>query len=321
MVVTGSGYVAINDSQDDSDKIRIIYLDGSCKVTSTVRYPTPARDPEDVAVAPDGTLWVADIGDNLTSQTRRQNIALWKVAAGGPPVIHRMAYPDGPHDAEALLFAGDGTPVIVTKEASGKAGLYVPNGPLQPQSTTGVPLKKVGEFTPAATGENNLLGALGETVITGAATSPDRHRVALRTYTAAYEWDVPNGDVVKAITTGTPRLTILPDEPQGEAIAYSPDGKFFLTLSDEPVQTTLRKRTPSTQPLATVPPTLGPSTATAERTGLAALPIWYSVGAGVGGLALLAAGFFGVRRGRKESGDVAGRGITESSDGPRPLAG
>ena len=35
-------------------------------------------------------------------------------------------------------------------------------------------------------------------------------------------------------------------DPQGEAIAYSPDGKSFLTLSDEPVQTTLRKRTPST---------------------------------------------------------------------------
>ena len=70
-------------------------------------------------------------------------------------------------------------------------------------------------------------------MVTGAAISPDRTRVALRTYTAAYEWDVPDGDVVKAITTGTPRLTPLPDEPQGEAIAYTVDGPRFLTLSDE----------------------------------------------------------------------------------------
>ena len=53
---------------------------------------------------------------------------------------------------------------------------------------------------------------------------PDR--VALRTYTAAYEWDVPDGDVVKAITTATPRITPLPDEPQGESIAYTADGRL-----------------------------------------------------------------------------------------------
>ena len=76
----------------------------------------------------------------------------------------------------------------------------------------------------SATGAANPLGIIGEVVVTGAATSPDRNRVALRTYTAAYEWDVPDGDVVKAITTTTPRLTPLPDEPQGEAIAYTVDG-------------------------------------------------------------------------------------------------
>lgn len=300
LVVTGAGYAAINDSQDDADNIRVIYLDATCKVTSTLRYPTAARDPEDLAMAPDGTLWVADIGDNLTSQTRRQNIALWKVpAGGGAPVIHRMTYPDGPHDAEALLFTKDGAPVIVTKEATGRAGVYTPTAALQPQSATGVPLKRVGEFTPQSTGENNLLGALGETLITGAATSPDRSRIALRTYTAAYEWDVIDGDVVKTITSGTPRVTALPDEPQGEAIAYSADGKSFLTVSDEVGRTTLRSHVPSTQPQVTAPPSAAATTAAA--TGLAGLSIWYSVAAGVGGLVLLVAGLMGVRRARRES--------------------
>ncbi len=58
-------------------------------------------------------------------------------------------------------------------------------------------------------------------MITGAAVSPDRSRVVLRTYAEAYEWDVTDGDVVKAITSGVPRVTPLPDEPQGEAIAYT----------------------------------------------------------------------------------------------------
>ena len=301
LVVLGDGYVAINDSQTNADNIRIIYLDGTCQVTSTLRYPTPARDPEDLAVAPDGTLWVADIGDNVTSAARRQSIALWQVPGNGAaPVIHRMTYPDGPHDAEALLFSGDGTPVIVTKETTGKAGVYVPTAPLQPQSATGVALRRAGDFRPQPSGENNLLGALGETMVTGAATAPDRSRITLRTYTAAYEWDVANGDVVMAITTGTPRVTVLPDESQGEAIAYTPDGKAFLTVSDEEGSTILHSRVPSTQPLVATPPTPGPTTAE-PKTGLAAIPVWYNVVASVGGLILLVTGLLGVRRARRDT--------------------
>src|SRR5262249_15927325 len=149
-----------------------------------------------------------------------------------------------------------------------------------------------------STGENNLLGALGEVVVTGAATSPDRHRVVLRTYTAAYEWDVPDCDVVKTITTTTPRLTALPDEPQGEAIAYSPDGKSFLTISDEPGPTTMRQIVPSTVPVEPPPPSLTLTPAPGP-TGLAAVPLWLSVAAAVGGLALLTTGILGLRRSRR----------------------
>jgi hypothetical protein len=297
LVTTASGYVAVNDSQFDSNAVRIIYLDAACKVTATVRYPTPARDPEDVAVAPDGTLWVADIGDNVTAQSRRETVALWSVPAAGAPVIHRLTYPDGPHDAEALLF-GDGVPLIITKEISGTAGLYRPGAALQVDSATGVAMTRVGEFKPQPTGENNLLGAVGEVVITGAATSPDRRRVALRTYTAAYEWDVPDGDVVKAITTTTPRLTALPDEPQGEAIAYSADGESFLTISDEEGPTTIRQHAPSTVALQPAPPSLGPTSA-ARPTGLRAVPLWLGVAAALGGLALVGAGVIGLRRARR----------------------
>jgi hypothetical protein len=239
---------------------------------------------------------VADIGDNVTAQTHRSTIALWRVPSdGGDPVIHRLSYPDGPHDAEALLFDATG-PVIVTKELSGLAGLYRPTGPLQPSSPTGVALQRVAEFRPAATGTSNPLGGIGELVITGAATSPDRKRVALRTYAAAYEWDVRDGDVVKAITTGVPRATPLPDEPQGESIAYTPDGKSFLTLSDVSGPTELRRYQPSTQEL---PAPSASASAAAAATVAAATEqeagpewqLWLGVAAlTVGLLALIAFG-------------------------------
>ena len=36
----------------------------------------------------------------------------------------------------------------------------------------------------------------------------------------------------RAITTTRPAITPLPDEAQGESIAYAPDGKSFYTVSD-----------------------------------------------------------------------------------------
>lgn len=301
LVATATGYVGINDSQFDPKALGIIYFDANCKVTKIVPYPTPARDPEDLAVAPDGSLWVADIGDNLDSAARRTTVALWQVpGAGGPPVIHRLMYPDGPHDAEAILFTSAGAPIVITKEPNGKAGLYEPVGPLVPRTTEGVGMKRVGEFAPRATGENNVLGLLGEVVITGAAASPDRRRVVLRTYTAAYEWDVPDGDVVKAITTGTPRVTALPDEPQGESIAYTFDGTGFLTVSDERGPTTMRRHTPSTVLLQPGPATGTPSpTVAAKPSGLGAIPPWLALVAAVGGLLLAGAGYLGLRRSRR----------------------
>ena len=301
LVATRTGFVAINDSQFESEKMQVIFLDAECKVTSTLAYPTPARDPEDLAVAPDGTLWVADTGDNVTAQTHRETVALWLIPSdGSAPVIHRLTYPDGPHDAEALLFAGDGTPVIITKETSGVAGLYQPTGPLQSRTPTGVPLKRVGEFKPVSSGENNQFGTMGELLVTGAATAPDRSRVALRTFTAAYEWDVSGGDVVKAITTLRPRLTGLPDEPQGEAMAYTTDGTALLTVSDELGPTTLRRHEPSAAPLETPPPVAAadrpgarsPAGSPARRSGSRSRP-------DAVGFAVAIAGYLGLRRARR----------------------
>jgi hypothetical protein len=229
LAAVDTGYLAVNDSNPDPSVMRIYRLDNQCKVTGTTAYPSDARDPEDIAVAPDGTVWVADTGDN---DAKRTTVALWKLAPGEKtPVIHRLTYPDGAKDAEALLINGDGTPIIVTKEA-GKPGIYMPSSPLVARSNAGVPLKRVGQFDLPASQTSNPLGQIGRTVVSGGATAPDGKRVTLRTYADAMEWDVPDGDVVKAITTGKPRMTPLPNEPQGESITYSRDGKTFITVSE-----------------------------------------------------------------------------------------
>ena len=63
-------------------------------------------------------------------------------------------------------------------------------------------------------------------LVTGAAAMSDGSVIALRTYTDAYLYPVPDGDVAKALA-GDPVRVPLPNEPQGEAIAFDPDGTLL----------------------------------------------------------------------------------------------
>jgi hypothetical protein len=259
LAATAAGYVAINDSASDPADIHIFRFDNACRTQQVLAYPSAARDPEDLALGADGTVWVADIGDNDRTRT---TVAIWKLAPRSTrPVIHRLTYPDGPHDAEALLLAADDTPLVITKEAV--PGIYRPAKPLTPNTDDGVPLVRVGELRLPDTNTSNPWSFVGRRLVTGAAKQSDGKRVVVRTDADAIEWDVPDGDVLKAITTGTPRSTPLPDEPQGEAITYSTDGATFLTVSDvdSGKTTPLLRYHPAArpQPKATAPPPTKPT--------------------------------------------------------------
>jgi hypothetical protein len=185
-------------------------------------------------------------------------------------------------------------------------------------------LKKAGDFTPQKTGTSNPLGFIGQAQVTGGATAPDRTRVVLRTYSDAYEWDVPDGDVVKALTTGKPRLTPLPDEPQGEAIAYSRDGALFLTTyetvnlpGDELPE--IRQYTPSAaakpnQPPAATLPTKHNKLSWYQRMNLQQATSLIAA-VGLVGVALVLAGVVGILRARRRV--LAGRAEAgPSADAP-----
>jgi hypothetical protein len=274
MVATDDGYVVINDGADDEARRRIFYLDQRCAVVRTVSFPSQPRDTEDLAIGRDGTIWVADIGDNDRS---RPTVGVWRLAPGAKrPVLHRMTYPDRPHDAEALLLDAAGRPLIVTKGGGGTVYLYAPTTALKAGATT--PLAALGQVTLPTTTTSNPFSFLGRGVITGAANAPDGRRVVLRSYADAFEYDVPDGDVVRALTAGTPRVTPLPDEPQGESITYSRDGRSLLTVSesaDQPAGTRPTiLRYPATASTATAGPpseSVGPAAPTGVRPAAGAV--------------------------------------------------
>ncbi|MEU4775124.1 hypothetical protein, partial [Micromonospora sp. NPDC023644] len=320
LVATRSGYIVINDGTEVESRKRVFFLDAKCEMTKEpVGYSGQGPfDTEDLALSPDGkTLWIADIGDN---SKRRERVALWSMPVSGSkrPALHRLSYPEGKrHDAEALLIGDDGNPLIITKVMSGKAQIFTPAEKMKSGDSPAVPMKKVGEISLPETDTDNRLGAPGRMAITGAARSPDGSRVVVRTYADAFEYDVTEGNVVAALTGGTPRVTALAD-PFGEAISYSPDGKTFLTVSDggqldEDAPIDILGYTPSTEgakPVAgggDAPKKAGQS----WLDGLSLSDITYLIAAvGVIGALMVAAGVFGILRARRKPAPPRG------DDGP-----
>ena len=203
-----------------------------------------ARDWEDIAAGPgprkdQSYLYVGDIGDNLR---RRETIIVYRFPE---PVINsaavsstkktplvtetaeaiRLKYPDGKHDAEALMVhPATGDLYVVTKSAGGGAGVYKVAAPLTTSKVT--TLSRVAEIR---------LPSLFSGMVTGGDISPDGLRVVLCDYLNAYEISLPTAsksgfdEVWKKsfsiIETGT--------RQQGEAVCYRLDGKAILLTSEK----------------------------------------------------------------------------------------
>src|SRR5262249_1375178 len=161
----------------------------------------------------------------------RRTVAIELLTEAGAGRLFRFTYPDGPHDAEALLLDRAGRPFIVTKEPLGNSGVYTPAG--TPSTARPTPLPKVAvlRFPPAGP-RGGPVGVVGQLLVTGGAVSPDGTRVVLRTYTDAYVWRADDGDVARALAAGRPTRIPLPPTPQGEAVTFSPDGRSLLTSTE-----------------------------------------------------------------------------------------
>jgi len=207
---------------DGGRRLQVIVLRRDCTVHRVIAAAVDPFDIEDLALGPDGRLWLADIGDN---DRRRTTVALHVLAQNGAPELYRLTYPDGPHDAEALLLDRDGQPYIITKESFGASGVYRPAGPLVAPGPTPLELVTSVRFSRTET-PGGPVGSMGSMLITGGASSADGSVVALRTYTDVYLYSVPDGDLITALGTEPIRVP-LPDEPQGEAIAFEPDGTLL----------------------------------------------------------------------------------------------
>jgi hypothetical protein len=204
-------------------------------------------DWEDIAIGPGENgipaLYISDLGNN---SHKRKDLTLYRVeeplldtnktmqsGKTARATAYPVRYPDGNFDCETILVhPKTGEIVFVTKEGSGKSGVYRYPMPLRPDET--VVLVKVGEITfkNSFLSGNSLL-ARGERMTTGGAVSRDGLRAIVRTYTQALEWKIAPNQTLADALRGQPTQFLLPLSPQGESIAYRLDGKALLTTSEK----------------------------------------------------------------------------------------
>lgn len=239
-----------NDSGDES-RFFAVRPDGRTAATFTLTGPdTSAFDWEDMAAGPgaDGkpALFLGDIGDNRSA---RKRLRVHEVAepvvdakatgatTGLTPTVHVLSYEDGAHDAETLLVDRRGRIHVVTKDSGGRSGLYGVDEKAGSESASPRVLRRLADVDVrrvAGGGEDDDLPLLfseatGGLAVTGGAVSHDGRCLALRTYGAAWEWEIPEDGDLAAALAGTPSRLELPAVLQGEALTYDPDGNIILT--------------------------------------------------------------------------------------------
>lgn len=188
-----------------------------------------AIDWEDMAAGPgpaagEQYLYLGDIGDNARA---RSDIVVYRVVEPSAPAEDdgtttataepiRLRYPDGPHDAEALLVHPTTADIyVITKDAL-DAGVY--------KAAAGAAvLERIASF--------NL--GIAE-VVTAGDISADGRRAVVSTYQRAYELSLPDDATsFDAIWDERRRRVPLASRAQGETIAYRMDGDALLTTSEK----------------------------------------------------------------------------------------
>ena len=284
LAVSGRDRDLVWTEEDGGQVAQVLGLDAEGDTVSTVTLAgIDPYDPEALAPGVDGKgrplLYLGDIGDNNRERPDVSVFRFREPAERGDTTVeaqwYRFTYPDGPHDAEALLVGPGGRIMIATKGFAG-AGLYQ------------APKKLVT----ADEGSNRLtrVGTVPALVTDGAYLADGSF--VLRTYASVTRYHRPGEQVAH---------DSLPPQPQGESVAADGDrllvgseGQFSEVLA-VPVPGGLASPSPgSSSATGTPAPSAQPVSGTEDGW-----PVSQWALAGVGVLVLLTGALVAARRRRR----------------------
>ena len=228
--------VPSGENQDSTLSIHYVGTDCNPQESSEVYIDHQPLDPRSLLVL-DGFMWVGDTG----GATERPWITLSQIELGNTAnfVNFRYVFPGEAAEVEAfVILPGAERKPVFFSAADGETTLYSPPGENLTENT------QMDEVGTASLPEGGT--------VSGAALNADASKLVLRTEIAAYEYDVADGDVIAAVTGGTPVVTPLADEGRAQDVTYDAEGSFVTLASvdsDDPFGT-LSSYTPAAPPPA-----------------------------------------------------------------------
>jgi hypothetical protein len=221
---------------NDGAQARLFALSTNGQVLATFKLQASVTDAEDIAVGPGPvpgvpSLYLGDIGDN---KAERRSVRVYRFPE---PRLERgqaadevrlitdlelfgLTYPDRPHDAEALWVDPlTGDLWLATKQKQ-RSRLY---------------RAAAGELRPGATIRLAFVAETPFAEVSGGDVSANGAWLILRREDAAAMWHRA-GDEDWAAAFARPPCAVPvvgpPREPNGESIAFAPDGTGYYTLSE-----------------------------------------------------------------------------------------
>lgn len=214
----------IQDSQQPTE-LRLLNHNGQHGKKIFIKNVTN-RDWEELAIGPGpdpqkNYLYIAETGDNSEVYPEyafyrfEEPVAAMDTVTQVDKIVFK--YADGSHDAEAFFIDPATKDIyVITKRGMNSQIYKIP----YPQSLTTM---NTATFVMSVTYNN----------VVAAAYSPTQKELLLKTYTHVnYYKPASNQTIIEAIKTSFLNLPYL-QEPQGETIAFSNDGKGFFTLSEK----------------------------------------------------------------------------------------
>lgn len=235
------GIFWVHNDSGDSPRVFALNRDGRLLATYTLKGAS-ARDWEDIALGPGPTpgqdyLWVGDIGSAGSPPLTVYRFVEPAVRADQTPVEKTirdftridLIYPDkAEHDAETLWVDPKTGDIYILTKSSGKSLLFKKRAPHSNGKKAILELAATLDFSTLP----------GDGLATGGDITAKGDFIVVRTYSHAFVWAVPaKGPITTAFASPPCRRLFLKNEPQGEAIAFTPEGDLvtFSETRDQPI--------------------------------------------------------------------------------------
>ncbi len=226
-----SGLLWIHNDGDDSRIFAVTHAGRTAAIYSIEGLSD--QDWEDIGIGPgvqtgQDYLYIGDIGSagslpvtiyRFLEPSVDENQALVETTVSAAERID-LVYPDNDnYDAETLFVDPNNGDIYIVTKTGQRSFVFRKRAPHRNAETTVMEL--------AAT--LNLTQLPGNHSTTGGDMSADGNFIVIRTYSHAFLWQVPNGNVAAAWDANPCATIALTGEPQGEAIAFTPEGDLLTT--------------------------------------------------------------------------------------------